>query len=311
MERTVVNIYHSALERSITGGILGMLRFMENPDDPLVMIAADIYNLTPELSKGLAETLTEKKEVENEIQEEEKRELLAREIDQTKYRYPRMLSVVIEGNNAIDRVKGIMGKVDVRSGTTILGRFGFFHKIDGKSICEFPASCPDGKTEAEDQIELIWKKHKNLGGPLKDSINYSPNDQDMIDSTVVLVKPNAFERAYDPRPGGVIDMIARTGMYIISAKVIVPTEEEMMEFYSPHIGKEFFPGLISFMSRKPSLALLYEGVNARTEIRQTAISLVRLVYTDDITKNTIHTSDTPEDFIREKGVINFSQNPLK
>ena len=302
-ERTLVNIYSSALERSITGAIIGMLRFMEKPDDPLVMIAADIYNFTPELTKGLAETFTEKRE-------EERAELLAHKFSRIKYRYPRMLSLVIEGKNAIARVKRIMGKVNVRDGTTILGRFGFFHLVDKKNISEFPASCPQNKDEAEAQIELIWKKYKDLGGPLSTSINYSSKEQGMVYSTVVLIKPNAFEKPYDPRPGGVIDMIARTGMYIVGAKVIVPTEEEMMEFYIPHKEKGFYQELVKFMSRKPSLALLYEGVNARAQIRETALSLVRLVYTDNITENTIHTSDTPEDFIREKGVINFAQNPL-
>lgn len=300
-ERTLVNIYSSALERSITGGILGMLRFMERPDDPLVMIAADIYSFTPELAKGLTETFIEKRE-------EERAELLAYEFDRTKYKYPRMLSLVIEGKNAIVRVKRIMGKVNVRNGTTILGRFGFFHPVDKKSICEFPASCPENKEEADAQMKLIWKKHKNLGGPLSASINYSTKEQDKVDQTVVLIKPNAFEKPYDPRPGGVIDMIARTGMYIIGAKVIMPTEDEMMEFYLPHKEKGFYQGLVKFMSRKPSLALLYEGVNARAQIRETALSLIRLVYTDNLTENTIHTSDTPDDFIREKGVINFSNN---
>ena len=300
-ERTLVNIYSSALERSITGAIIGMLRFMEKPDDPLVMIAADIYSFTPELAKGLTETFIEKRE-------EEKTELLDYKFNRIKYRYPRMLSLVIEGNNVIDRVKRIMGKMNVRNGTTILGRFGFFHLVDKKSICEFPVSCPKSKEEAKAQIELIWKKHKDLGGPLSTSINYSSKEQNKVDSTVVLIKPNAFEIPYDPRPGGVIDMIARTGMCIIGAKVIVPTEEAMMEFYLPHKEKGFYQELVGFMSRKPSLALLYEGVNARAEIRETALSLIRLVYTDDITKNTIHTSDTPEDFIREKGVINFGNN---
>jgi nucleoside-diphosphate kinase len=303
-ERTLVNIYSLALERSITGAIIGMLRFMEKPKDPLVMIAADIYNFTPELAKGLTETFIEKNE-------EEKTELLAYKFNRIKYRYPRMLSLVIEGNNAIDRVKKIMGKVNVRDGRTILGRFGFFHKVDGKNICEFPASCPKNKEEAETQIELIWKKYKDLGGPLSTSINYSSKEQNRIDSTVVLIKPNAFEKPYDPRPGGVIDMIARTGMYIIGAKVIVPTEDAMMEFYIPHREKGFYQELVRFMSRKPSLALLYEGVNARAEIRETALSLIRLVYTDNITQNTIHTSDTPEDFIREKRVIDFGNNLLK
>jgi len=304
-ERTIVNIYSSALERSITGAIISMIRFMAQEDKPLNIIAADIYRATKELVFSFANTL----QIKDEIGEEFKEWLLTEKgVDKSKYNVGRVFNLVIEGENAIERVKTIVGDIRYRNGVTILGKFGFFYKEKNKIICEFPVSCPSSKDEAEIQIDLFWNRYKKLGGPVKGAIKYA--DKKSVEESVVIIKPNAFDKPYDPRVGDVIDILSRTGMFIIGAKIQTPTRAQMEEFYAPHKGKYFFEDLINFMSGRRSLALLYEGERARGKIRETAMSIIRDNYTDTKTENTIHTSETEKDFIREKRAIDFETNVL-
>ncbi|MEW6482542.1 MAG: nucleoside-diphosphate kinase [bacterium] len=309
-ERTMVNIYSEALERSITGAILSMIRFMAEEDKPLTFIGADIYRLTKELASDFVKTLRcQKTKKEQEVQDAFKERLLdENSFAKSKYNVRRVFNLVIEGEDVIKRINRLLGDIRHRNGTTILGKFGFFHKEGNKIIAEFPVSCPSYKDEAEAQIDLFWNKYKYLGGPVNGAIKYS-NPKD-VDESVVIIKPNAFDKPYDPRIGDVIDILSRTGMFIISAKIQMPSREQMEEFYAPHRGKPFFEELINFMSGKRSLALLYEGIGARKKIREVALSIIRDNYSDSLTENTIHTSDNLEDFIREKKAIDFKTNVL-
>lgn len=301
-ERTMVNIYQCALERSITGTILSMIRFMSEEEKPLTFIGANIYRLTKELASDFCKTL--EPSGDKEVEDAFKQSILNENFDKNKYKLRRIFNLVIEGEDAIGKINSLIGDIRERNGTTILGKFGFF----GKGAFEFPVSCPISKEASKLQIDLFWNKYKHLGGIAKDTINY-PN-KNHVEETVVIIKPNAFEKPYDPRIGDVIDILSRTGMFIIACKIQIPTREQMEEFYAPHKGKPFFESLINFMSKRRSLALLYEGVNARDEIRKTAMTIIRDNYTDNLTENTIHSSENEDDVIREKKAIDFETNFL-
>lgn len=314
IERTLVNIYLPALERSITGTIISMLRFMTESCSRLEIIGANVYNFTDEFAQVFCETLIDKKsKEEQEIQEKFKEFLLSEEsFNRKKYKMRRVFNVVLEGEDAIARVNNLMGDIRVRNGITIFGRYGFFKKDEDEKIvaAEFPASAPSNLEEAQTQLDLMWNQYESQGGPLEDSIVYAPGKMQFAERSVLIVKPNAFERVNDPRMGNVIDAISRTGMYIIAAKVQLPTREQMMEFYAVHKGKPFFESLVDFMSGKRSLALLYEGIHARREIREAALTVVRESYSDSKLENTVHTSENETDFKREFAALDFKDNQL-
>lgn len=313
-ERTLLNIYLPALERSITGDILSMIRFMPEMDTQLRIIAVDIYALTPELASELCKILPKKMRGEDkEIQNRFKEMLTSeRNYDHKKYNYKRLFNLVIEGENAVEKVKQIVGDMRIRNGTSIMGRYGFFKQSTLGEILhvEFPVSTPSSVHEAEKQIDLLWNRYKNLGGPLKDAIVYSEDEKDKVEESIVIIKPNVFNSPHDPRLGDVINAISRGGMYIIGAKVIKFTKTEAEEFYAHHKDKNFFSELVNFMSGNNALALLYEGVNAIENIRKTALFVIRSVYADSLTENTIHTSEKKEDFEKEYRIINFENNQL-
>ncbi|MEW6619713.1 MAG: nucleoside-diphosphate kinase [bacterium] len=311
-ERTLINIYLPALERSLTGDILSLIRFMPEGNSPLDIIAADVYTLTPDFAEDFCETLTlpETKE-EKIIQDKFKQMLMSEEsYDKRKYNKKRIFNLVIEGEDAISRISNLMGDIRQRNGTTILGRYGVFYKINTDIIIEFPASAPSNKEEADAQLDVMWRKYKSCGGPLKETIVYPDDIKDQVEQSLVVVKPNVFDTPNDPRLGNVVNAFSKTGMYIISAKIITPTTSDMEIFYTPHKHKPFFGELVDFMSNKRSLALLYEGVNVIQEIRKTALGVVRIAYTESIIENTVHTSENKQDFEREYAVINFENNQL-
>jgi nucleoside-diphosphate kinase len=314
IERTLVNIYPPALERSITGDILSMLRYMPETGSPLAVIAAGIFALRGDLAEEVCRTLIPAQGREDAFIQDKFRETLQEYVSYNpeKYRQSRVLNLVLEGEDAVRRISQMMGDIRRRDGVTILGRFGFYRppREGHPADVEFPASAPSWPREAEAQIELFWNKYRHLGGPQEGALNYYPEEQPRVERTLVIIKPNAFEKPSDPRLGDVIDAMAKTGAYIVGAKVFQPTPEQMAEFYSVHREKPFFQELIDFMSGKRSLALLYEGVDARQRVRRTALDVIRNAYTDNILANTVHTSDSEPDFLRESGVVDFRANAL-
>ncbi len=315
VERTMVNIYPPALERSTTGDIISMLRFMPTAGGtPLEIIAADVYALNEDLVEDFLKTLGTPASDEEKALRDKFREVL-REYEKyapEKYRVGRVMNLVLEGENAVERIRELMGDIRHRDGVTILGRYGYYRPAErGHTLeTEYPASAPETREEAEAQIDLFWNSYKSRGGPLDNTVCCSPEDEPKIERSLAVIKPNAFEQPNDPRLGDVIDAMSKTGLYIIGAKVLCPTPEQMAEFYVVHKDRPFFQELVDFMSNKRSLALLYEGVGARNLIRSTALDIVRLAYTDGIMENTVHTSDSPGDFEREYGVVDFGNNPL-
>jgi nucleoside-diphosphate kinase len=289
-----------------------MIRFMPEGNAPLNIIAANVYSLTKDFAEDFCQTLTlaETKE-EKDIQDKFKQMLISEEnYDREKYNKKRVFNVVIEGEDAINRISNLMGNIRLRNGTTILGKYGFFYKREKDLLIEFPASAPLNKQEADLQLKIMWGKYKSCSGPLQETIVYPEDKKNQVEQSLVLIKPNVFDMPNDPRLGNVVNAFSKTGMYIIGAKIIIPTKETMREFYLPHKNKPFYGELVDFMSNKYSLALLYEGVNVIQEIRKAALGIIRRAYSENIIENTVHTSENKEDFEREYKVINFEDNQL-
>jgi len=314
-ERTMVNIYPPALERSTSGDIISMMRFMLTEGEPLEIIAADIYALTGDLVEDFILTIPAPVDKEERAIQENFKYVLReyQYYNPRQYQIGRILNLVVEGQDAVERISRLMGDIRRRDGgVTILGRYGYYStRGEGRfPEAEYPASAPATRDEAEAQIDLLWTKYKALGGPHENVINYPPEEVSRVQQSLMVIKPNAFEQHLDPRLGDVIDAMSKSHLYMMGAKVIRPTPEEMAVFYSVHKDKPFFHELVDFMSSKRSLALLYEGVDARDLVRTTALDIIRLAYTDGIMENTVHTSDSPADFEREHRVIDFGRNLL-
>src|SRR5450759_3067647 len=87
-----------------------------------------------------------------------------------------------------------------------------------------------------------------------------------MERTLVLVKPDAVRRGLS---GEIIARLERRGLALRGAKLVQVDEELADAHYAEHRGKDFFAGLVSFITSGPTLALIVEGESAVATVRST------------------------------------------
>ena len=88
----------------------------------------------------------------------------------------------------------------------------------------------------------------------------------MTERTLVLVKPDAVRRGLS---GEIIARLEHRGLVLRGAKLVQVDEELAGVHYAEHRGKDFFAGLVAFITSGPALALVVEGESAVTVVRAT------------------------------------------
>jgi nucleoside-diphosphate kinase len=130
-----------------------------------------------------------------------------------------------------------------------------------------------------------------------------------MERTLIVIKPDGVSRSL---VGDIINRFERKGFKIVAMRMLRFDHKSALEFYSPHVGKSFFPELESFIISGQVVAAVLEGSNAVEVVRrmigvtksfEAASGTIRgdlaLGYTD----NVIHASDSTESFERESKII--------
>lgn len=86
-----------------------------------------------------------------------------------------------------------------------------------------------------------------------------------MDKTLILVKPDAFERNLT---GEIIARFERKGLTLKALKQMTVTEELAKQHYAEHAERPFFGELVEFITSGPLVALVLEGVEAVKAARQ-------------------------------------------
>ena len=137
----------------------------------------------------------------------------------------------------------------------------------------------------------------------------------MPDRTLILVKPDAFERGLT---GEVIARFERKGLALVALKLMRLDRDLAERHYHEHEGKPFFPELVEFITRGPLVAMVLEGESAVEAARQVigatnpieaAPGSIRGDYATEITFNLVHGSDSAESASREVALW-FSDDEL-
>ena len=148
----------------------------------------------------------------------------------------RTMLLLFEGNDAINILHNkVIGPASEHlRGNTIRGTYGDCIKSAGKIEYFEPAVLTSAdKATNINQLKLFAKYALSDGGILENVMDFGINKKP--ETSLIILKP--FEK-HDPRSGNIIDMIARTGFYMVGIKLLDLSTKQAEEFYGP--VKDFF-----------------------------------------------------------------------
>lgn len=121
-----------------------------------------------------------------------------------------------------------------------------------------------------------------------------------MEQSLVLIKPDGVQRGLI---GKIITRFEDRGLRLIGAKFLLVNEELAKAHYAVHEGKHFYDNLITFITSSPVMAMVWEGPDAISAIRQTvgktrgteaAPGTIRHDYGIQAQFNLVHASDSVE-----------------
>ena len=122
----------------------------------------------------------------------------------------------------------------------------------------------------------------------------------MLQKTLSMVKPDGITKSL---VGEVIRIFEAAGLRVVALKMVHLKKEEAEGFYDVHKDKGFFDSLTTFMSSGPVVPMVLEGEDAIAKTREimgatnpkdAAPGTIRADYADEVEKNIVHGSDSPE-----------------
>jgi nucleoside diphosphate kinase len=234
-ELTYVIVTPYTLRKSRTGGILSRLLTRTALD----LVAARLFAPSPALVKEYAETLGDAKHTSDKHKNQVNKLVHSYVLknfsqDPATGKRHRVLMWIFRGENAVAKVRECVGDVSHRSitGESIRDTYGDYVLDEDGEVAYFEPAvlAPDNAREAEQKLK-IWAKYSETdGGLLTDVLPYprTPNTQ----RTLVIIKPDNFSFP-SGKPGNVMDMFSKTGLYIVAFKVNRMSVEQAEQFYGP------------------------------------------------------------------------------
>ncbi|MGD0794041.1 MAG: nucleoside-diphosphate kinase [Dehalococcoidales bacterium] len=126
-----------------------------------------------------------------------------------------------------------------------------------------------------------------------------------MERSLVLVKPDAMERGL---AGAIIARLQGEGLKLVALKMLHVDRGLAERHYAVHKGKPFFKDLLDYITSTPIVAAAFEGEKAVERIRKimgatdpakAAPGTIRKDFGLDLTRNSIHGSDSPENGVKE------------
>lgn len=126
-----------------------------------------------------------------------------------------------------------------------------------------------------------------------------------MERTYLMVKPDGVQRGL---AGEIIARFEKKGFKIAALKMLRISRELAEKHYGEHVGKPFFESLVGFITSGPVVAMVVEGKDAVSAVREmmgatdplkALPGTIRGTYGIDIGRNIIHGSDSKESAARE------------
>lgn len=122
----------------------------------------------------------------------------------------------------------------------------------------------------------------------------------MTERTLVIIKPDAVSKNLI---GEIISRFERQGLRVAALKKLKLTKEGAKGFYIVHKDRPFYESLTDFMSEGPIVVMVLEGEDAIARVRkimgatnpaQAEEGTIRRDFAENIERNAVHGSDSPE-----------------
>src|SRR5436190_16042056 len=334
-----------SMRKSRTGGIVGRLISRTGLD----LVGGRMFAPSEELAKRYVETIVTETDAQHRATQELIRDYVLKNFaGKVNGQRPRVLLLVFRGADAVEKIHRTVGHIvhERTSGETIRDTFGDYITDDsGKVIYFEPAvlTAFDPKTVEHDL--KLWADFSDRDGGILDHVINFPGEAE-VEKTLVLIKPDNFKFP-NLRPGGVIEVFSRTGLYIIGFKVHHMSVAQAEEFYGPVLpvlqeklgtekGRDAWEDIVEFMSGgRPSqiapmqksepgtekcIAIVYQGENAVQKIREVLgptdpskapPGSIRKESGQTIMINAAHASDSVENARREMKIVQVDENNFK
>src|SRR6516225_3479881 len=334
-----------SMRKSRTGGIIARLISRTGLD----LVAARMFVPSQELVRRYAETVVNETEPAHRATQEIIRDYVLKNFTGEKDGHAaRVVVLVFRGPNAGEKMRQTVGHIshEETRGETIRDTFGDYITDDLGRVTYFEpgvVAAFDAKS-VERELKLWAEFSDSDGGVLDEAIQFPKEAK--IEKTLVLIKPDNFKFP-NIRPGGVIEVFSRSGLYIVGFKVHCMSVAEAQEFYGPVLpvleeklgaesGRSNWESIVEFMAgRKPSdcpagkrndpgtekcIALVYQGVDAVRKIREVLgptdpakapPGSIRKEFGQTIMVNAAHASDSLENAEREMRIIQVDENNFK
>ncbi len=218
--------------KSRTGGVIARL-FTRTA---LELVAARMFAPNRELVEKYAEIIISTKDPQDrKIQELIRQYILDNYSPDPKTgQRRRVMMLVFRGEDAVRKVRQVVGsfRTDKPAGETIRDTYGDYIVSPNGQVKYFEPAVLAAPTPEEAEVKLkLWAKYSESDGGFLENVVLYPREV-KAEQTLVLLKPDNF-RFPSARPGNIVDMFSRTGLYIIAIKVHHMSVAEAEEFYGP------------------------------------------------------------------------------
>jgi nucleoside diphosphate kinase len=343
-ELSYVIVTPYSMRKSRTGGIISRLISRTGLD----LVSARMFAPSKELTQRYAQTIVTETDARHRATQELIREYVLKNFTgEVNGERPRVLFLVLRGPDAVEKVHKAVGHIvhERTSGETIRDTFGDYI-IDGSKVTYFePAVLAAFDAKAVERDLKLWAETSDRDGGILDQVICFPAGEN-VEKTLVLIKPDNFKFP-NLRPGGVIEVFSRSGLYIVGFKVHRMSVAQAEEFYGQLLpvleeklgaksGRENWEGIVEFMAgMKPSecppekreepgtekcIAIVYQGVDAVRKIREVLgptdpakapPGSIRKEFGQTIMINAAHASDSAENAEREMAIVRVDENNFK
>src|SRR5712692_2217126 len=344
-ELSYATITPYSMRKSRTGGIIARLISRTGLD----LVAARMFAPSAELVKRYAEMIVTETDARHRATQELIRDYVLKNFTgNVNGQRPRVLFLVLRGTDAVEKVHQAVGHIvhERTSGETIRDTFGDYITNESGSVTYFePGVLAAFDPKAVERDLKLWSEFSGNDGGILDQVIHFPTDA-KIEKTLVLVKPDNFKFP-NLRPGSVIEVFSRTGLYIVGFKVHCMSVAQAEEFYGPVLpvleeklgpkkGRGAWEEIVEFMSgMQPSktppekrdapgtekcIAIVYQGQDAVRKVREVLgptdpakapPGSIRKEFGQTIMINAAHASDSVENAKREMAIVRVDENNFK